>query len=452
MKEYIKKTWANLKTFDFGLYVALIAVALFPAILQTARTFFLSSTVDVSAFDVLGQMEWFDLINESILALLIVPLYSVLNFIKDKDAESFPKRVFKIGLTATLAYCLFSLAVYLVARNLVGFMNPEEADIEAMVEYLNLETIAFAIGIIPQFVNVVFVVLGRKRNFYIFVIVKSLLLILTDYLLIPSYGVNGVAYSNILINGVLALVMVALLAIGKNIKPAWFGKGDKTIYLNWIKVGFPSFFQSLLDNIVYILMVAKMVNSVSSAGDYWVANNFIWLWLLIPVTALGEIIRKDSGSGYKSLKQGNYYIILMATIAIWLLTIPGWLPFFKHVERLENASEIYSVTIKLFGFYIAYALTMVPDNIFVGLGKTKYSLLNSAIINIVYYGIFYLVYLSGAITMSLDAIIMMFGFGMVVHLAVSVFEEKILLRKEIAKQEMAFGKDGQIKCGESESK
>ena len=46
-------------------------------------------------------------------------------------------------------------------------------------------------------------------------------------------------------------------------------------------------------------MVVEMVNIVAEQGNYWVANNFIWGWLLIPMAALMEIIRSDCKDGYK---------------------------------------------------------------------------------------------------------------------------------------------------------
>lgn len=87
------------------------------------------------------------------------------------------------------------------------------------------------------------------------------------------------------------------------------------------------------------------------------------------------------------------------------------------------------ITIKLAPFYIAYAGCAIIDNFFIGLGKTIYNAINSLVINVVYYGIFFILYLTNAITFTMDVIILMFGFGMVVHLAVSLIEEKIFLRK-----------------------
>lgn len=87
------------------------------------------------------------------------------------------------------------------------------------------------------------------------------------------------------------------------------------------------------------------------------------------------------------------------------------------------------IAVKLAPFYIAYAGCAIIDNFFIGLGKTIYNAINSLVINLVYYGIFYILYLTNALTFTMDVIILMFGFGMVVHLAVSLIEEKLFLRR-----------------------
>lgn len=111
------------------------------------------------------------------------------------------------------------------------------------------------------------------------------------------------------------------------------------------------------------------------------------------------------------------------------------MPFFRYAENIQNANAIFLIVIKLIPFYIAYAVCAIIDNIFVGLGKTLYNAINSLIINLVYYGIFYIMYLTHAVTFSMDVIILMFGFGMVTHLVISLIEEKLFLRRfEIKKR------------------
>lgn len=79
----------QLKKFDWRLFIALCALALIPAIYQTLRTSLISSTNQNSIFNIIGQMEWFDLINETLQAFLIIPLYSILNNLLKTDKINF---------------------------------------------------------------------------------------------------------------------------------------------------------------------------------------------------------------------------------------------------------------------------------------------------------------------------------------------------------------------------
>ena len=50
------------------------------------------------------------------------------------------------------------------------------------------------------------------------------------------------------------------------------------------------------------------MNLVAEQGNYWVANNFIWGWLLIPITALAEIIKRDSNDYRKLSLKKTFYL------------------------------------------------------------------------------------------------------------------------------------------------
>ena len=105
--------------------------------------------------------------------------------------------------------------------------------------------------------------------------------------------------------------------------------------------------------------------------------------------------------------------------------------FFQYVQNLKNAHEIFAITLKLIPFYAAYAGCAVIDNIFVGFGNTGYTVVNSLIINLGYYGVFYVLNRKNVINFDMNTIILMFGFGMVTHLAVSLIEERLFFRKKI---------------------
>lgn len=420
----------SLREFNWGLFASLCALALVPAVYQVVRTSIISASSAPEVFDILGQMEWYDLINETLRAFIIVPLYAVLNRILKHSPNDFAAWVFKTGIVALALYALFSAGVLVYGSVLVRAMNPAGIDVAVVSAYLGLENVAFVAEIVASFAAVVFVVIGRTMNVYVFLAARTVLTVAGDLVFIPRMGVYGVAVSNIIVNVLLAAVCVALLASGKHVAVSGFSRGDIPLLKEWAKVGAFSGCQQFIDNVFYAVMICKMVNMVAEQGNYWIANNFIWGWLLIPVGALGEIIRRDCKDGYRSLRQGNYYFITAAIVALWALTAPLWQGFYRNIEGLQNAEEIFLITARLMPFYVAYALCTVIDSMFIGLGKTQYIMINSLIVNAVYYGIFYVCYKTGAVTMTLDTILLMFGFGMVVHLFVSILEERCFLRKK----------------------
>lgn len=429
----MKEKLLGLKKFNLRLWTSLCALSLIPAIYQTVKTFLISSGSQDKVFDIIGQMEWFDLINETLQAFLIIPLYSILNKILKNRKEQFAGSIFKTGLISFAAYTLFSIGVLIYGSVLIKAMNPVDIDITVTARYLQLETVAFMVGIIVSFVNVVFVVLGKDKNVYIFLGVRTILSLIADFLLIPSFHVYGVAISNIITNTLLAVVSIFILYKQKYIRFSRFRRSDIGIFKEWCRVGAFSGLQQFADNLIYAVMVCKMVNMVAEQGNYWVANNFIWGWLLIPITALSEVIRSDCKDGYQNLKQTNYYLIGGAVVILLALTTPAWLPFFRYAENLSNANEIFIITLKLAPFYIAYAGCAIIDNIFIGFGKTVYNAVNSLIINLGYYGIFYVLYLTGSIKFNINTIILMFGFGMVVHLIISIIQQRFFIKKDCVK-------------------
>ncbi len=171
-------------------------LALIPAVYQTIKTFLISTNGQNGAFHIIGQMEWFDLINETLQAFLIVPLYSMLNKILKKQTDRFAGVVFKIGLLVFVLYAVFSIGVFLYGKLLIKAMNADGIEIIVVSRYLYLETAAFMIGIIVSFVHVVFVVTEKHRNVYIFLIIRTLLSLIADLLLIPRLYIYGVATLN----------------------------------------------------------------------------------------------------------------------------------------------------------------------------------------------------------------------------------------------------------------
>ena len=419
---------SKLKSFKWQLWLSLCALALVPAIYQTVRTYLVSINSSTVGIDIIGQMEWYDLIDETIRAFLIVPLYSILNKIFIDNKNNLSNMIFKLMIIVFVLYALFNVGIFIYGNSLISFMNPQENDLTAISNYLKLETIAFMIGIVVEYFKVVFVVTENKKNVYLFLFVQMIMVILNDTIFIYLFGVNGVAISNLLTNLVLTIAGFVVLHKQGFISYCKFSKNDFKYFKDWINTGLFSGLQQFIDNIIYALMIARMVNMVSEQGNYWVANNFIWGFLLVPVTALGEIIKTDCKESTK-VERSNYYYLSVIIFISWLVSTVFWFPFMSNIQKLENASEIITILYKLVPFYIAYTLCIIPDSIFIGHGKTIYNAINSILVNFIYYGIWFILFRKEVIIFDMNKIIMMFGFGMVFHLIISWIEQYIFDHK-----------------------
>ncbi|NBH83359.1 sodium transporter [bacterium C-53] len=400
-----------------------------PFLYTLVRTNLIADSLVTDGLGIAGHIEWFDLINETVQAFLIVPLYALLNRCIGNSGK-LKERIFQSFLIVNAVSIVFFALIFIHCSYIVSIMVPDH--VREATEYLKLETVGFIIGNIVSYVNVLFVVLEKTFYIYAMIVLKTIFTIIGDLFLIPQFGVNGVAYSNIVINIIcVALCMIFIFREKLFVVSFRF----KTSFLEeYLFIGLFSGSQILLDNLIYSVIVCKMVNEVAEQGNYWVANNIIWGLMLIPISALAEIIKKECRSKLTLRKIKNYNSIIIATFLIWLCFIPMISLFLKNVMGIENHEIIKQILVTLIPFYLAYSYTVLLDNILIGYGKTQYCFIISAVVNLIYYPIVYILMLKGVFTSGMKFICMMFGFGMVSHLGCSILCFIIYIRNSNRKR------------------
>lgn len=412
----------NEKKFNYSLFFSLMLLFFIPAINDTVKVLFVNTTT--KSLDIVSNIEWFDLINEILCTGLIIPLYSILNrYIDDKDL--FKTKVFHTSLIAFLIYLVFSIIVYINGNLLVKSMT--NISIAETTKYLQLETIAFVVGFLFSVFSVVFYLLGKAKYIYALIVTKTVCLVISNALLIPQFGSFGIAYANILTN--LGLVICCFIILIKKdfINFSFQNLYDKSMFIDWLKIGAFQGLAILVSNVAYAYMIVRIINEVQEQGNYWIANNFIWGWLLVPIFSIGEIIKRDCKEGYDNLNKKAYIKVMVATTCVWIISIPIWKLIFKGLMGVDDPTTLFYIVIKLLPFYVAYMFSSYIECIFQGLGKTRYCLINSMIINCVYYGAFYILFKAGFVKPSLDLVIYMFGFGMVFSLIIYILLKRIFL-------------------------
>ena len=178
--------------------------------------------------------------------------------------------------------------------------------------------------------------------------------------------------------------------------------------------------------------MSRMINVVGEQGTYWVANNFIWGWLLLPVLQLGELIKQEVGTSKDNVrKKFRGYLVLTTIICIlWFMTIPFWKTFMSNILLFTDVDKLFELVLVLVGFYVLYAFQNVFDSIFYGLGKTRYMLFESVVTNTAYYGIAFILYITNLWEPSLLGIALLFGIGNAFDSLVSFGAFIFLLKKE----------------------
>lgn len=425
----------SLKLINWKLYFALLVMGLCPTIYTTIRTFFLGHLPNEWSFSIAGQLTWVNLLYEIIDEAIILPLFYFVGRVKD-DKQEFTNRI-KTGLIITLSiYLTFSLFIIIFAKPLLLAMAADGSILNESVEYIRIEAIANIFKILFSFVCVTLISIGKDKLVYSLTFAKLILCLTCDSLLISTLpfslnlGINGIGYSNIIVNALLLVVVLMLLN-----EQGYKILNNKKISFEWtkefFKVGSISGLESFVRNIAYILMVSRMVNMVAEQGTYWVANNFIWGWLLLPINQLGELIKQEVSTNDKAIQNNTlgYFAITIITCLIWIITIPLYKPFMKYVLAYSDVDKLFNLVMTLLVFYILYAIQNVFDMTFYGKGLTQYMLFESIVTNSVYYGIFFVLYLKGIWIPSLNSIALMFGFGNAFDSIVSAIAYRHMLKK-----------------------
>ena len=426
----------SLRRINYKLFFALLILGLAPTVYTTVRVSFLGQLPGEYSFSIAGQLSWVNLLYEILNEAIILPLFYFIGKVKDDKAEF--SNCVRTGMQISLGvYAVLSAAVFIFAEPMLKLMATDADIIEASVSYIRIESIAYVFSILSQFALVALMTVNKSRYLYVLSGARLILCLVSDIFLVSNLpvsanlGVNGIGCSNILVNALLLAVSLALLA-KEEIKVFAKTKPDFAWAKEFVKIGGISGVESLVRNVAYMVMISRMVNVVGEQGTYWVANNFIWGWLLLPVLQLGELIKQEVANDKENIRKNSlgYFGITAIISVLWFVSIPIWKPFMTHVLGFTDVNKLFKLVLLLVGFYVLYAIQNVFDSTFYGLGKTNYMLFESVATNTIYYGIAFILYATGVWVPSLVGIALLFGIGNAFDSIVSLSAYAFLLKKE----------------------
>jgi Na+-driven multidrug efflux pump len=408
---------------------------LLPAIYQTVRIYFLGEMPSDWGINIASQLSWVSLFYEIIQEALILPLFYLLGKSINNNEEMENK--VKSGLLVTgFVYFILSFIIFIFANQFVVAMAQNKELVEVTVTYIRLETIGGIFSTLSRFLMLVFITLKKDKYMYILLVLQMALSVLFDTFLISNLpisikiGINGIAISNITVNIINIAIGVALLQ-KINIHVFNCKEISFTWTKEWFHVGKYSGLESLVRNLAFMIMIIRMVNVISEQGSYWVANNFIWNWLLLPSLALADLMKKEIGENKGNIKNNTLGYLLLSGIFTfcWFITIPLWKFFLQKVMNVSEYETVYYIALIQTIFYIIFIFNNICDSAFYGLGRTDYILIQSLIVNIFYYGGAFMLYIKGVFIPSLLSISLLFGIGMAIDFIQTVILYILMLKK-----------------------
>ena len=390
---------------------------LLPGIYGAFRIHLLGNLPNDSGLNIASQIAWVNVLYEVVHESLILPLFFLLGK-SLKDAAEFENKVKTLLITAFLFYFAASVLLILSAEHLLVFMSQNDAVIEESAVYIRLESAAILLSVLYKCANIILIALEKIKALLTILVLQVLLSVVSDIFLVSALpislnlGVNGIAAGNIAVNFFLFLAGAYFLK-QNGINPFKKEKLSFTWQKEWLKVGWKSGLESLARNSAFIVMILKMVNLVQEQGNFWISLNFIWGWLLIPVLALGELIKRNVGAnlnhGYIGKNIKLYYIITSFFVVLWITAIPFYRYFLDNVMNVQDTESVFLIVAYSLVFYILFAYNNILDSIFYGAGRTDLMLYQSLIVNAVIFGTAYILFKTGVFQPTLYKIVFLFG-------------------------------------------
>ncbi|MDA0024501.1 MATE family Na+-driven efflux transporter [Brachyspira hyodysenteriae] len=411
-----------LKQINFRLFIVLMIQALMPSIYSTFRIYLLDSYPSASGINIASQQMWLGIIYEVFEEAIMAPLFFFFGKIKDKNSDEekyiFINKVRSSILIITFIYIVMAFIINVFAGNLVTVMKQQTELYLQTTTYIRLESLANIAVVLFHLVIIVHTALENYKSIFVITTIKMFLTIILDILFVSQYsislnlGVNGIAYNNIISN--LISVIIALILLNKSgynifdkikLQFLW---NKKVSSLNVIS-GLESFYR----NLIYSIVLVRMINIVGEQGNYWVANSFYWAWLLIPINQIGTLVRTDLSKDHnRSLKP--YVLLTTICVLIWIALIPTYKYFMKYIMNAQNLESVMSLIMILFPFYIFYAYYNIISNLLYAIGQIKYMLLQSFIVNTFFNIPYFILYLKGAYEITLLNITLRFGLAILI--------------------------------------
>lgn len=388
-------------------YLVLIGIGFLPLLWKILEISFLASFEN--ALKILGQITLIGIIFKIFEESILNPLYKILSKNNiDNDGKK-NNIIAKFLIVYSVATVMFTSLLLVLNGSILTVSKVPDYIFNETMNFFKIYIIACGFNAISKYLYTCSVISKETKKLAIYLAIKSVATTLLFIILVPKFavglGVNGIAITEAIINFITIVYLLIPLLKSK--------KESANLNLKeYFKLFGFSLMETLIRNAVYYFVILVFLNILDNQDLYFVANDYIWSVMLIPVIAQSGIIKQEVSNGNSNIKP--YFINSVILMAFMMVVLPVSLLVFKYIYNLPNTMEYFMVLLKLFPCYLIFVIDSCIEPYFISTGKLHHILIQSIITNILVYCTALILYLFGVWTITIDAIILLFNLGVIV--------------------------------------
>lgn len=407
-------------------YLILIGIGFLPLLWKILELTFLSSYDN--ALKILGQIALISIIFKVFEESILNPIYKCFSKQNINDENQRQYLVKKFLIYYFLITIVFTIVILFLSTYILKFSKVPDYIFNETLSFIKLYVVSCGLGVISKYLYTCSLIgkETKKMGWYLFI--KSIITAILFVIFVPKFsfgfGVKGIAIAELVIN------IISIIYLSTHIKNI-NSQAIEFNYKEYFKLFVFSFVETLIRNIVYYFVILVFLNIIDNQDLYFVANDYIWSIMLVPVLAQSGIIKQELSLGNNNLKPYFYNSIIL--ILFMILLVPIALLIFKYVYTLSNYLDYFMVLLKLFPCYIIFVFDSIIEAYFIATGKMKHILVQTILTNIFVYCTALILYLCGVWVITLDSIILLFNLGVIVSSLYTISVYLIERKKEVKK-------------------
>ncbi|MDE2718861.1 MAG: MATE family efflux transporter [Chloroflexota bacterium] len=420
----------HVKAWDWRLFLFIFLFLGLPNVYQLYRVYLVGNELpDTGGLAIVSQWQFVGLVVEVFQEATVLAIFFFLGSQIRNSVDIQLDRAKSVFSFIFVASLVFSVCVFIFRDSFITLIGTSGEIQTQTREFLGISIFSIPFTILAAAIVVLFESLRLRTMVLIMAIVNVLLRFALDSLLFGGYsfsldaGVVGVGWATLLASFGLFVVGFVLLLWAKEIRlgalrtmPSFADMRD------YLRVALGSGGDSLIRNVAFFFMIIRIINTIGSEeiGGFWLANQIIWSFMLVPVLALADSAKAMIANVAHDLWQvrklwQSSMVITTGMMIIWIVLVPAF-PAVAGVLSDDLESIKWAVTAFgiLFVPYVLFSFNTVMDSVFYGIGRTKYMAYQSIVTNGTVYLAAFLLYLSDIWDPTFEGLMMLFALGILV--------------------------------------